>query len=113
VPCSPIKVNQRFGRTYHTHLQCQRINQAGSKKSFACYLLHAGFLFGLFFDPENGGDVPPKSHLTFTGLRGIMSQKIELFIRIRLISMYEYIQKSRLRITYTYHVNRSFILKCL
>jgi hypothetical protein len=23
----------------------------------ACYLLHAGFLLGLFFGPENGGDM--------------------------------------------------------
>jgi hypothetical protein len=23
----------------------------------ACYLLHAGFLLGLFFDPEDGGDM--------------------------------------------------------
>jgi hypothetical protein len=26
-----------------------------SKKE--CYLLHAGFLVGLFFDPEDGGDM--------------------------------------------------------
>jgi hypothetical protein len=25
--------------------------------SFACYLLHAGFLLGLFFDSEDGGDM--------------------------------------------------------
>jgi hypothetical protein len=23
----------------------------------ACYLLHAGFLLGLFFDPEDGGNM--------------------------------------------------------
>jgi hypothetical protein len=23
----------------------------------ACYLLHPGFLLGLFFDPEDGGDI--------------------------------------------------------
>jgi hypothetical protein len=23
----------------------------------ACYLLHVGFLFGLFFDPEDGGNM--------------------------------------------------------
>jgi hypothetical protein len=34
---------------------------------------HAGFLPGLFF-------VSPKRLLTFNGLDGIMSQKIELFI---------------------------------
>jgi hypothetical protein len=37
-PCSPLKFNRRFG---------------GS----ACYLIHAGFLLGLFFDPENGSDI--------------------------------------------------------
>jgi hypothetical protein len=30
---------------------------AGSKQSFACYRLHFGFLFGLFFDPEDGGGI--------------------------------------------------------
>jgi hypothetical protein len=25
--------------------------------SSACYLLHAGFMFILFFDPEDGGDM--------------------------------------------------------
>jgi hypothetical protein len=34
-------------------------------------LLRAGFLFGLFFNPEDGG-------LTSTGLHNIMSQKTEL-----------------------------------
>jgi hypothetical protein len=28
-----------------------------NKKSSAFYLLHAGFLLGLLFDPENGGDM--------------------------------------------------------
>jgi hypothetical protein len=35
---SPVKVNRRFG---------------GS----TCYLLYAGFLFGLMFDPEDRGDM--------------------------------------------------------
>jgi hypothetical protein len=42
-------------------------------------LLHAGFLCGLLFDPEDGGDVPPRRRLTFNGLYGITSQKTELF----------------------------------
>jgi hypothetical protein len=41
---------------------------------------HAGFLLGIFFDPEDGGDVPPKRRLTFNGLHGVISQKIVLFI---------------------------------
>jgi hypothetical protein len=40
----------------------------------------AGFLLGLFFDPEDRGDVPPKRLLTFKGLHSVISQKIELFI---------------------------------
>jgi hypothetical protein len=36
-PCSPLKINRRFGGT--------------------CRLFHAGFLLGLFFDPEDEGDV--------------------------------------------------------
>jgi hypothetical protein len=44
-PCNPLKVNRRFGGT------CRLL--PGS----ACYLLHAGFLLGLFFDPEDGGDM--------------------------------------------------------
>jgi hypothetical protein len=43
-----------------------------------CY--HAGFLLGLFFDPEDGGDVPPKRRLTFNRLHGIISQKTVFFI---------------------------------
>jgi hypothetical protein len=37
-PCSPLKVNRRFGGTL------------GS----ACYLLHVGFLLGFLFEYEDG-----------------------------------------------------------
>jgi hypothetical protein len=47
-----------------------------SKKE--CYVLHAGFLLGLFFDPEDGGDM--LYLLTFNGPHGVISQEIELFI---------------------------------
>jgi hypothetical protein len=40
---------------------------------------HAGILLGLF-DPEDGGDAPPKRHLIFNGLHDIKSQKLVLFI---------------------------------
>jgi hypothetical protein len=44
-PCSPFKVNQRFGRTCRIHLQGQRIT----------HLFYAGFSLGLFFDREDEG----------------------------------------------------------
>jgi hypothetical protein len=41
---------------------------------------HAGFLLGLFFNPEDGGDMFFRNvGLTFNGLHGLISQKIKLF----------------------------------
>jgi hypothetical protein len=57
-PCSPLKVNGRFGGTYHLYLQGRRIREArnsviaGDKQSF-----HDGFLLGLFFDSDDGADI--------------------------------------------------------
>jgi hypothetical protein len=51
-----------------------------SSSGSACYLLHADFLLRIFFDPEDGGDMSPKCLLTLSGLHGIISQKIELFV---------------------------------
>jgi hypothetical protein len=45
-PCSPLKVSRRFGGTYHLHLQGQLA---------ICF--HAGFFVGLFFGPEDGGNM--------------------------------------------------------
>jgi hypothetical protein len=45
--CSPVKVNRRFGGAYQLHLQGGRMQQ--------CCVLHAGFLLGLLFEPEDGG----------------------------------------------------------
>jgi hypothetical protein len=55
---SPLKVNKRFGGIFHLHLQGRIIGQARSqhKSLFATYF-HAGFLLGLFFDPEDGGEM--------------------------------------------------------
>jgi hypothetical protein len=44
-PCSPLKVNGRFGGTYRLHLHLL----------VTCF--HAGFLLGLFLHPEDGGDM--------------------------------------------------------
>jgi hypothetical protein len=44
--CSPLKFNRRLEGTCRLHLQ-----------SSISYLLHAGFLLGLFFDPEDRGNI--------------------------------------------------------
>jgi hypothetical protein len=54
-PISPLKNNRRFGETYLLYIQGSRMSHA--KNSKVCYLLHAGFLLGLFFDPEDGSDI--------------------------------------------------------
>jgi hypothetical protein len=63
-PCSPLKVIWRFGGTYRRHIQDRRISHTRNQH-------------------EAGGNLcsfPLKLQLTFNGLHGIMSQKIELFI---------------------------------
>jgi hypothetical protein len=45
------------------------------------YLIHAGFLLDLFFEPEDGVEhVLPKRLLTFSGQRGVVFQKMKLII---------------------------------
>jgi hypothetical protein len=45
-----------------------------------CYLFHVGFFLGLFFHPEDGGDIHHQNVcLVFKGLHAVISQKIELF----------------------------------
>jgi hypothetical protein len=73
--CSLLKANWRFGGTRRLHLQGRR-----SRALLATYF-HAGFLLGLFFDPEDGWQyVPLKRWLTFNRLQGVITQKIVLFI---------------------------------
>jgi hypothetical protein len=60
-PYNPLKVSQRLGGTYRLHLQGRRITEketgvkAGGKQ--LCAACQAGFLLGLFFDTEDGGDM--------------------------------------------------------
>jgi hypothetical protein len=42
-------------------------------------MLQAGFLFSLYFDPEDGGNIPLKRRLTCNGLHGVISKNRELF----------------------------------
>jgi hypothetical protein len=73
---SPLNVNRRFGKIFCLHRGERR------EAEFAtCF--HAGFLLGLFFDPEDGSDVPPKRRLTFSGVHGVISEKIILFKSLR------------------------------
>jgi hypothetical protein len=45
-------------------------------------------LLGLFFDPEDGGDTFfPRHRLTFNGLHGVVSQRIE-FLNLVLNSVW-------------------------
>jgi hypothetical protein len=50
-PCSPLKAKRRFGGTYLIHLQGRRSVKVGGSLFATCF--HAGFLLGLFFDPDN------------------------------------------------------------
>jgi hypothetical protein len=52
--CNPLKANRRFGGTCRLHIQGRRISQARNQRD---YLLHAGFLHGVFCDPEYGSDM--------------------------------------------------------
>jgi hypothetical protein len=55
-PCSPLKVNRRFGGRYRLNFYGRRICQAsmrvGGKQNG-----EDGLLLGLCLDPEDGGDM--------------------------------------------------------
>jgi hypothetical protein len=54
-PCGPLKINRRFGVTYHRHLQDRRISRARNQREI-CKL----------FDPEDGGDTFPRNVCWFS-----------------------------------------------
>jgi hypothetical protein len=71
-PCNAVKVNHRFGGRYRLHLKGLKVSQArnqhevGSKEIKQALLLQR---------------VSPKSRLTFIGLHGVISQKMEFFFQ--------------------------------
>jgi hypothetical protein len=77
-PCSPMKLNRRFGGTYCLHLQGGRIIQArnGIKQAVRRDLLVSSLVYPSTLKKRQYS--PPKRRLTFTGLHGGISQKIEL-----------------------------------
>jgi hypothetical protein len=54
MPCSPLKVNWRFGGTYLLHFRGRRISQTRNKRESRW---QAGFFLGLFFHTEDGSDM--------------------------------------------------------
>jgi hypothetical protein len=64
-PCSPLKVNRRFGESFRPHLQVRRTNQARNQCESKWRWRRC---------------VPPKCRWTFNGQHDVISQKIVLFI---------------------------------
>jgi hypothetical protein len=81
LPCGPFEINRLFGGTCRLNLQGRGISSACGTQ-LACYLLSRCFpvchiLRTLW---RRRRHVTPKRLLTFNGLHGIISQKIEQFI---------------------------------
>jgi hypothetical protein len=75
-PCSPLKANQRFGRTNHLHLQVWRINQARNQgESLLVTFLILPSL--LVYTPtlKMRRHSTPKCRLAFNRFRDVTSQK--------------------------------------
>jgi hypothetical protein len=70
-PCSPLKVNRRFGGTYRLYLQGRRVSRARNQ----CEISWQAEKFRRW-----RRYIPPKRRLTFNGLHGVISQKTVHFI---------------------------------
>jgi hypothetical protein len=79
-PYSPVKVSRRFGGTYRHHSQGRRASQPEARIKLCSMPVSCWFLTWLILRPWRWRRfVPLKCRSIFTGLRGVMSQKIELF----------------------------------
>jgi hypothetical protein len=98
-PCSPLKVNRRFGRTYRLNLQCRRISRAFH---LACHLLSRWFLARLILRSWRWKPyAPPKRRLSSNGLHGVISQKTEHFnIRLILLPTEPVLQREESKLPY-------------
>jgi hypothetical protein len=63
-----MKVSRHFGGTYRIQLQGTKVN-TGS----ACCLAMSSLAYS--FESKDGGDVPSKRWLIFTGLHSVITQK--------------------------------------
>jgi hypothetical protein len=73
IPCSPLKVKQRFRGTWHVHLQDWEIALLA-----ACLMLVSCLAYLQHWRWRQ--NVPLKHWFTFNGLHSIIFQKIEFFI---------------------------------
>jgi hypothetical protein len=72
-----LKINRRFRGTLRIHFQGRIICQTRNQLEVATINL------------EDGGEIfPPKLLLTFKGLHGIISQKIQVFIATSVRTLY-------------------------
>jgi hypothetical protein len=81
-PCSPLKVNRRFGGIYCLHLHRRRISRTRNQHE-SRWQAEPGGWFLVWLNPQPwkwGLYIPPKRQLTVNGLHGVISQKIVLFI---------------------------------
>jgi hypothetical protein len=79
MPCGS-KTAWRFGGTYRLHLQGLRISQQETRRSKPS--ASAGFLVGIPFDPEDGGDKFLPKRWAVPEQHDVASQKNVLFIDI-------------------------------